>query len=162
MRAHAERHRLGTDVAHGVGDRETGPVDGVADARGQRDRPARLRRDDGHQRDGVVGTLADLVDHVPQQAVDGVARGGLGEGELLLTAVPLPFPVRGAVGPRHEHRAHPAGGAGVLGERLDEVPVAVGQGPQPGAHLRDDRVDVACADLELLAGGKHVSTLDPL
>ena len=47
-------------------------------------------------------------------------------------------------------------------ERLDEVPVAVGQGPQPGAHLRDDRVDVACADLELLAGGKHVSTLDPL
>ncbi len=74
----------------------------------------------------------------------------------------LPSPVRGAVGPRHEHRAHPAGGAGVLGERLDEVPVAVGQRPQPGAHLRDDRVDVACADLELLAGGKHVSTLDPL
>jgi hypothetical protein len=36
--------------------------------------------------------LADLVDHVPQQAVDGVARGGLGEGELLLAAVPLPLP----------------------------------------------------------------------
>ncbi len=151
--AHTHRDVVLPEVVHPVRDHQAVVVDGVADRHPQRRRPAGLFSHVDLQRHQGTGVLDNLPRHPPDQPVDGVAPGRLGDLQLLRPAAQLPAPARGPVGPRRQHHARAHRGLLVGREGLQVGHAAHLEGAQTGADLGDHRSRRVVRDLQLLASG---------
>lgn len=137
------------EVARGDGDFEPALAQGVLGADVEVERIARLRPQRNLQDCSAAARLHDLPRDPPEQPVDGVAAGRLGERQLQLLPVPGVPAVADPVGPRHQDLAAPAGDPVLFGESVDDCASTDRVGPKGRSQLHDDGLVRAAAEGQL-------------